>query len=406
MRTYETQEDTIEQVNKKNGITTILNLFMKIPNVLVYLTIFIGKTLFKLLKLIWFKIVEKATNIAAFTTKIAKAIWNVVRNIPKVTKNIIVNSPRVTWHIIKNTPRMTVKFIINSPRLTKHAILNLPRWTWLFITKVTPYIGIYLVLFLFAFIIIYPVFWIVGSSFNTGNSVSSGRAIPRNFTLDNYKRLFDKTNYTTWYFNTFKIAILNMILSVFLSGTMGYVFARLQFVGKKFGLLFILVLQMFPTFMGIIAIYILFLNFGLLDQPLALVLIYSAGQIPYNTWLIKGYLTNIPKSLDEAAYIDGATKFQVFTQVLIPVMVPILSFVAITQFMAPWFDFILPSFLISTSSKKTLAVGLFDLINGQQNNNFTMFAAGAVLVAAPIALLYFYLQKYLIEGLAAGANKE
>lgn len=271
--------------------------------------------------------------------------------------------------------------------------------------EIVAYFAIYTLLFFLAFIILYPVVWIVGSAFNQGTSLASATAIPREPTLENFKRLLEETSYLKWYGNTLKIAVVNMIVSVMLTGTTGYVFARLKFAGKKFGLLSILILQMFPSFMGMIAIYVLFLNFGLLNQPLALVIIYGAGQIPYNTWLVKGYLKNVPLSLDEAAYIDGATKFQVYRKIILPLMFPILTFVAITQFMAPWFDFILPSFLISSDEKKTLAVGLYELINGQANNNFTMFAAGAVLVAAPVAVLYLFLQKYLVEGLSAGANK-
>ncbi|WP_304942942.1 sugar ABC transporter permease [Vallitalea guaymasensis] len=273
------------------------------------------------------------------------------------------------------------------------------------VKEVLAYIGIYSVLLIFAFVILYPVIWIVGSSFTEGSSLATATAIPRNPSLRNYIRLLEETKYKQWYLNTLTIAVINMGVSVVLTGTMGYVFARLKFAGKKFGLLSILILQMFPSFMGMIAIYVLFLNFGLLDQPLALVLIYATGQIPYNTWLVKGYLKNVPISLDEAAYIDGATKFQTFKRIILPLMSPILTFVAVTQFMAPWFDFILPSFLISSDEKKTLAVGLYELINGLANNNFTMFAAGSVLVAAPVALLYLFLQKYLVEGLSAGANK-
>jgi len=274
------------------------------------------------------------------------------------------------------------------------------------IKDILAYIGIYAVLIIVAISILYPVVWIIGSSFNQGSSLASATAIPKNPTISNYKRLFAETDYKRWYLNTLSIAFVNMIVSVLLVGTIGYVFARLKFAGKKVGLLTILILQMFPSFMGMIAIYVLFLNFGLLNRPLTLVLIYSSGQIPYNTWLIKGYLKNVPKSLDEAAMIDGASKLQIYTRIILPIMFPILTFVAITQFMAPWFDYILPSFLISSTSKKTLAVGLYDLINSQTNTNFTMFAAGAVLVGVPIAILYLFLQKYLIEGLSAGANKE
>ena len=268
------------------------------------------------------------------------------------------------------------------------------------------YIGIYLILIAVAVAILYPVIWIVGSAFNQGSSLASATAIPKNPTLNNFIRLLEETDYKKWYLNTLSIAIVNMIVSVALVGTMGYVFARLKFAGKKIGLLTILILQMFPSFMGMIAIYVFFLNFGLLNQPLALVIIYSAGQIPYNTWLIKGYLRNISLSLDEAAQIDGASKLQIYSKIILPIMFPILTFVAVTQFMTPWFDYIMPSFLISSTEKKTLAVGLYELINTQTNTNFTMFAAGSVLVAAPIAILYLFLQKYLIEGLSAGANKE
>ena len=274
------------------------------------------------------------------------------------------------------------------------------------IKDILAYIGIYALLIILAISILYPVIWIVGSAFNQGTSLASVSAIPKNPTLNNFIRLFKETDYERWYLNTLSIAILNMTVSVVLVGTMGYIFARLKFAGKKDGLLSILILQMFPSFMGMIAIYVFFLNFGLLNQPLALVIIYSAGQIPYNTWLIKGYLKNVSTSLDEAAQIDGASKLQIYTKIILPIMFPILTFVAITQFMAPWFDYILPSFLISSTERKTLAVGLYELINTQTNTNFTMFAAGAVLVAANIAILYLFLQRYLIDGLSAGANKE
>lgn len=273
------------------------------------------------------------------------------------------------------------------------------------IKEIFIHIGLYLLLLVVAIAILYPVIWIVGSAFNEGTSLATSTAIPKHPTLQNFIRLLEETDYKKWYFNTFLIALFNMIISVILTGTMGYVFARLKFAGKKFGLLSILILQMFPSFMGLIAIYVLFLNFGLLNQPLALVIIYGAGQIPYNTWLVKGYLKNVPISLDEAAYIDGANKLQTYIKIILPIMFPILTFVAVTQFMVPWFDFILPSFLITSSDKKTLAVGLYELINGQANNNFTMFAAGSVLVAGPVAVLYLFLQRYLVEGLSAGANK-
>lgn len=264
---------------------------------------------------------------------------------------------------------------------------------------------IYLLLTLIALIVLFPIIWIMGSSFGESTGLANATPIPKNPTIIHYQELFEKTKFSLWYWNTLKIALLNMVLSIFLSTSAAYVFSRFKFKGKKFGMIAMLVLQMFPSFMGMIAIYILFLNFGLLDNHLGLVLVYAAGQIPFNTWLIKGYLGAVPKSLDESAMIDGATKTQVFFKIILPLSKPILTFVALTQFMVPWMDFILPRLLISSNEKKTLAIGLFDLIKGQTNQNFTMFAAGAVLVAVPITILYVVLQKYVIQGVTAGANK-
>lgn len=168
----------------------------------------------------------------------------------------------------------------------------------------------------------------------------------------------------------------------------------------------IMVIQMFPSFMSMTALYILFQNFGLLNNLYGLALIYIGGQIPYNTWLMKGYLGGIPFSLDEAALIDGATRMQIFRKVIIPLALPMITFLAVTTFMSPWMDYVLPRLLISSDSKKTLAVGLYELISGDTNNNYTMFASGAILVAVPITILYMALQKYLIYGITAGATKE
>ena len=265
---------------------------------------------------------------------------------------------------------------------------------------------IYIELIIMSIFVLLPILFVVGSSFNNLPSLSSASIIPAHPTLKYYQNIFEKTNFGIWYLNTLKIATINMLLSVFLTMPMGYVFSRFRFKGKKVGLVSILVLQIFPSFMGMLALYILFLNFNLLDTHISLILVYSAGQIPFNTYLVKGYIDSIPKSLDESVMIDGGGKFKIFSTVIMPLAVPIITFVAITQFMAPWMDFIFPRLIISSDSKKTLAVGLYELINGNSNNNYTMFAAGAMLVAVPITLLYTYFQRFLIEGITAGAVKE
>ena len=267
-------------------------------------------------------------------------------------------------------------------------------------------IAIYLELVVVAVIVLLPAIWIVSSSFNNSTSLASSSLIPKNPTIVHYKNLLFKTNFMLWYGNTLKIALGNMVGSVLISMMTSYVFSRFRFKGKKSGLMTIMILQMFPSFLGMTAIYILFLNFGMLDNLGSLTLTYIAGQIPYSTWLMKGYLDGLPMSIDEAAMIDGASRFKILYKLIIPLAFPMITFLAVTQFMAPWMDFIFPRLLISSNSKKTLAIGLFDMISGNMNNEFTKFAAGAVLVAVPITILYMFLQKYLIEGITAGANKE
>ncbi|TCL61163.1 carbohydrate ABC transporter membrane protein 2 (CUT1 family) [Kineothrix alysoides] len=265
---------------------------------------------------------------------------------------------------------------------------------------------IYLELVVVSLIVLLPVTWIVGSSFNHTSSLATSSIIPKNPTLDHYIALFQETDFLKWYGNTLKIAVGNMLASVVVTTLTAYVFSRFRFKGRKGGLMTILVLQMFPSFLGMTAIYILYLNFNLLDNLGALTVTYIAGQIPYNTWLMKGYFDGIPQSLDEAAMLDGASRLRIFYQIIMPLAVPMITFLAVTTFMSPWMDYIFPRLLISSDKNKTLAVGLFEMINGNTNNNFTMFAAGAVMVAVPITILYMCLQKYLIQGITAGANKE
>ena len=221
------------------------------------------------------------------------------------------------------------------------------------VKEITYTILIYAELIFMCFIVLFPVVWIVGSSFNEGTSLAGATPIPANPTIAHYMELFEKTNFAKWYLNTLKIAVINMLFSVFLSTTMGYIFARFRFKGKKPALISILVLQMFPSFMGMTALYILFLTFNLLDNHWALILCYSAGQIPYNTWLIKGYMNSIPKELDESAMLDGATKGQIFFKIMFPLIQPIVSFVAVTTFMTPWMDFIFPRLIITSNHKLT-----------------------------------------------------
>jgi arabinogalactan oligomer / maltooligosaccharide transport system permease protein len=265
----------------------------------------------------------------------------------------------------------------------------------------------YLVVLIMFVIILYPLAWIIGSSFNPGQSLSGSSIIPENATLAHYKELFDtsKSNYVFWYINSLKVSILTMLFTVILVSLTAYSFSRYRFVGRKNGLMTFLILQMIPNFAALIAIYILATLTKLIDTHLGLILVYVGGQIPMNTWLMKGYLDTIPKELDESAKIDGAGHLRIFFQIVMPLATPILAVVALFSFIAPFADFIVASILLRTEENYTLAVGLYELVAKQFGAEFTTFAAGAVLIAVPIAILFLSFQRFFVSGLTAGGTK-
>lgn len=264
---------------------------------------------------------------------------------------------------------------------------------------------LHLELIIMSLLILIPVFWIIMSSFNKEGGLSSASLMQTEFTLNNYKRLFTETNYSIWFYNTLRIAIISSVVSVILILITAWIISRFNFRGKKQGLLTIMILSMFPTFLSMTAIYTLFLSLGLIGKPISLILVYSVGAIPYNTWLVKGYLDGIPMSIDEAAYMDGCSKIKTFFKIILPMSKPIITYCAVSQFMFPWMDYILPNILLSNDNTKTVAIGLFALINGKESINFTLFAAGAVLIAIPITIVFIIFQRYLVQGVTSGADK-
>jgi len=273
---------------------------------------------------------------------------------------------------------------------------------------------IHLNLVVLGIIILYPVLWLIGAALSpirgTPGAVTQDTfwltPIPRALTLDNFRRLFGEHDFGTWYRNSLIIAVINTVGTIIVHTFMGFVFARLQFRGRKMGLLTIMVLHMFPSFLAMTAIYTIFFTFGWLDSIYALAFLYVGGGIPGTMWLMRGYMLNIPKSLDEAAYIDGATKLQVFTKVIFPLSKPIITFIGFGAFMGPWMDFIFPRLILRSGSNFTIAIGLFNLSNpGDGAWDITAFTAGALLIAVPFAIIFFVFQKYFALGIAAGANK-
>ncbi len=271
---------------------------------------------------------------------------------------------------------------------------------------------IHLFLAVLAFIWVVPIIWVILTSFRAQQGAYAGSFIPESFTLGNYRRLFTDTavfNFPRWFANTFVVSIFTCILSTFYLVSIAYCMSRLRFQGRKKFLNIALILGMFPGFMSMIAVYYIVKGLGLTNGALklvALTLIYSGGNNLLQFYMAKGFFDTIPKSLDEAAYVDGATKWNVFSRIIIPLSKPIVVYTVFTSFMAPWIDFILAKVIIGTDAKYyTVAIGLWNMLEKENIYQwYTRFAAGSICVSIPLAILFIVTQKYYQEGLA-GAVK-
>lgn len=262
----------------------------------------------------------------------------------------------------------------------------------------------YLILIVVCFVFLFPCLWLILASFSKSGSIYSFEGFfPSAYSLDTFKALFTDTemyNYPQWFLNTLFIAVMSCLIGTFLVILTAYTMSRFQFKGRKLIMKTTLVLGMFPSFMGMIAVYIIMTQFGLINKMWGLILIYSAGA-PMGYLTQKGFFDTIPSSIDEAARIDGATNFQVFWKINLPLSMPIIVYTALTSFTFPWSDFILPKLLLKEKNLYTVAVGLMSL----GDTEFSRFAAGAVFIAVPIVILYFCLMKFLVVGMTAGAVK-
>ena len=259
-----------------------------------------------------------------------------------------------------------------------------------------------------AVIIIYPLLWTVGASFNPGNSLVSTSVIPENPTLDHYKELFagkESLQYVKWYSNSLKISVLTMIGSVISVSFTAYAFSRFRFKGRKNTLTLFLLLQMIPQFSALIALFVLAQILGMMNSHWLLILLYIGGQIPMNTYLMKGYMDSIPIALDESAKIDGASNTRIFLQIIMPLSKPMVAVVAMNGFTGPLGDFVLSSTILRSPEFYTLPIGLYNLVNDVMGASYTTFAAGAILISIPITIIFIMLQKHFVSGLTAGGTK-
>lgn len=266
----------------------------------------------------------------------------------------------------------------------------------------------YLILGFIMVIIIYPLLWTIGASFNPGNSLISTSIIPKNPTLDHYRELFagkESLQYVQWFKNSIKISLFTMIGTLISVAFTGYAFSRFRFKGRKNGLTLFLLLQMIPQFSALVALFVLAQMLGMMNSHWLLIFLYIGGQIPMNTYLLKGYMDTIPMDLDESAKIDGAGNNRIFFQIIIPLSKPMLAVVAMNGFTGPLGDFVLSSTILRSAESYTLPIGLFNLVNDVMGASYTTFAAGAILISIPIAVMFLFLQKHFVNGLTAGGTK-
>ncbi|MFZ2915783.1 MAG: sugar ABC transporter permease [Streptococcus suis] len=263
----------------------------------------------------------------------------------------------------------------------------------------------YLYLIALSIIIIYPLLITVMSAFKSGNVVAFKLDGSTNFTFDNFLGLFNETLYGTWYLNTLIIATVTMIVQTSIIVLAGYAYSRYNFVARKQSLVFFLIIQMVPTMAALTAFFVMALMLNALNKSWFLIFLYIGGGIPMNAWLMKGYFDTVPISLDESAKLDGAGHFRRLWQIVLPLVRPMIAIQALWAFMGPFGDFILSKFLLREKEFYTVAVGLQTFISDPKNLKISYFAAGAILIALPISILFFFLQKNFVSGLTSGGDK-
>lgn len=267
---------------------------------------------------------------------------------------------------------------------------------------------VYILLITLSIIWLFPILWVVLTNFRGEGAMSVNYIIPKTFTLENYKMLFSNNSYpfAQWFFNTLIVAIATCLISTFITVAIAYSVSRIKFKFRNRFLKLALVLNMFPGFMSMIAVYYILKAMELDGTLIALIIVYSAGAA-LGFYIAKGFFDTIPYSLDESAMIDGATKKDIFFKITLPLSKPIIVYTALMTFMIPWMDFIFAQVILGQQKQKyTVAIGLFTMLQPDKINQWFMpFTAGCVIIAIPITLLFMVMQKYYVEGITAGGVK-
>lgn len=279
------------------------------------------------------------------------------------------------------------------------------------VRKTITNIIVHVILAILAFIWVLPIFWVVLTSFRGEKGSYVTPFFPQTYTINNYVKLFKDTtilNFPRMFMNTFVIAIFTCIISTIFVLSVSYCMSRMRFKMRRPFMNIAMVLGLFPGFMSMVAVYYILKALNMSEGsmiPIALVVVFSAGT-GLGFYVAKGFFDTIPKSLDEAAIIDGATRWKIFTNVTIPLSKPIIVYTILTSFMSPWIDFLFAKVICRADAKYyTVSIGLWKMLEKEYIDNwYTSFAAGAVLVSIPIAILFLMTQKFYVEGMS-GAVK-
>lgn len=261
-----------------------------------------------------------------------------------------------------------------------------------------------LIIWVFILFTLFPIYFVVLASLRSGIAFFSTSLLPHHITFSNYQTVLTQTNFLLWMRNSLVVGVSLGVIQVFITGTSAYAFSRLKFFGRKYGLMTLLILQMFPNFMAISAIYSAMAQLNLLDNLLVYILILSGGSA-FSIWLLKGYMDTIPRELDEAAIMDGANHFQIYLKIVLPLCLPMLTVLFLMSMIGTFSEFIFASALLQSPTNYTLGVGLFQFITGQFAKNWTEFSAAALMAALPLTAIFMAAQKWIQSGLVAGSVK-
>ena len=278
--------------------------------------------------------------------------------------------------------------------------------------KVFRQIGRHLVLLFLACLWLVPILWLVVTSFGVDKGPNLSTFFPSAYTLDHYKAILlpgsdSVSQFPRWFMNTFTIAIFTCIISSMFVLMVAYAMSCMRFKARKPLMNIAIIMNLFPGFLSMIAVYFIMKNLNLTNSMTGMVNVYSAGA-GLGYLIAKGFFDTISKSLREAAYLEGANEFTVFWKIIIPLSKPIIVYTVINSFLAPWMDFIFASIMLNSgvSAQKTVALVLFAMVDKvNRNNYFAQFCAGGVIVSIPISVLFIIMQKFYVEGITGGSVK-